>query len=401
MPSLSLPDRLRASPSFALTFTMDGRPFVAKETEPYIQYWMTERDRVLLSIFSAQKGSTQDEAIGSYWRWSNTSPSPPEQKRLLKSIQEMREAGVLIGARDDVSRYTNRIADAYVAHRPFPPELAELIIRQGSVTASTPVLDLAGGPGDLALALAQVSDQVSLMELSKGFINAASKRAKQRAVKLRTLHDSCNRLIYDDGEYDVVTISQALHWLDDVLVCRGLCRCLRSGGSFFVIMGAFSVEDQHPLSYILGDRSILGHKSKTSFVAQVQALQKRLTLLFDALDAPAVHRVDHAQRLNGADHLSPSRIVPATVSVFRQKRPMGLGFSRAFLTPSHISVTGQPEDIFWKDLENRCADATPQQLEGRYDWAVLQFRRGGPAAMPFSPERCQVIEIGYPDRIRY
>ena len=31
-------ERLRASPSFVLAFTMDGRPYIAKETEPYIQF---------------------------------------------------------------------------------------------------------------------------------------------------------------------------------------------------------------------------------------------------------------------------------------------------------------------------------------------------------------------------
>jgi 2-polyprenyl-3-methyl-5-hydroxy-6-metoxy-1,4-benzoquinol methylase len=398
---LNVAERLRASPSFALSFTMDGRPYVAKETEPYIQYWMTERDRTVLSLFSGQRGATPENAIQSYCRLTNIGTGAPEHKRVLKSIEEMRDAGVLINAKEDLSRYTTRIVDAYVTHRPFPPELSDLIIRQGSVTASTPVLDLASGPGDLALALAQVSDHVSLMELSKGFVSAAAKRAKQRGLQLKTMHNSCNRLIYEDGEYDVVTISQALHWLDDVLICRGLCRCLRPGGSFFVVVGAFGVADQHPLSHILGDRSILGHKSKTSFGAQIEALQRRLTLLFDALDAPGVHRVDLAQRNSESEHASASRIVPTAVTLFKQKRPMGLGFARAFLTPAHIAVTGQSEDLFWKDLEKRTTGATAEQLEGRYDWAVLQFRRGGLATQPFAAKNCSIHEIGYPERVAY
>ena len=36
-------ERLRASPSFVQALTLDGRPYVAKETEPYIQYWLSER----------------------------------------------------------------------------------------------------------------------------------------------------------------------------------------------------------------------------------------------------------------------------------------------------------------------------------------------------------------------
>ena len=297
-------ERLRASPSFALTFAMDGRAFVAKETEPYIQFWLTERDRVLLSLFSSRSGAKLTDAMDGYLRLTGAVGSAPERKRLAQAIDKMRSAGVLIGAHDDVSRYSARIVDAYVAHRPFPPELSDQIIQDGSITAASRVLDLAGGPGDLALALAEVSEHVSLMELSKGFVNAAIKRAKQRGLKLATVHESCNRLVYDDAQYDVVTISQALHWLDDVLVCRGLCRCLRPGGSFFVIQGAFNVEESHPLSYIFGAKSILGHRQKQSFAAGAQALQKRLTLLFDALDSPDVHRIDLAQRFNNAGDAS-------------------------------------------------------------------------------------------------
>lgn len=388
-------ERLRASPSFALTFAMDGRAFVAKETEPYIQFWLTERDRVLLSLFSSRSGAKLTDAMDGYLRLTGAVGSAPERKRLAQAIDKMRSAGVLISAHDDVSRYSARIVDAYVAHRPFPPELSDQIIQDGSITAASRVLDLAGGPGDLALALAEVSEHVSLMELSKGFVNAAIKRAKQRGLKLATVHESCNRLVYDDAQYDVVTISQALHWLDDVLVCRGLCRCLRPGGSFFVIQGAFNVEESHPLSYIFGAKSILGHRQKQSFAAGAQALQKRLTLLFDALDSPDVHRIDLAQRFNNAGDASASRIVPARASLFRQRRPMDLGYARAFLTPAHIAITGQSPTDFWMQLEARCAGATSQQMEGNYEWSLLQFQRGAKRVKLESLDKSSVIEIGY------
>ena len=387
--------RLRASPSFALTFAMDGRAFVAKETEPYSQFWLTERDRILLSLFSSRGGARPADAMDAYLRLTGAVDSAPERKRLTKAIDEMRGAGVLISARDDVSRYSAQIVDAYVAHRPFPRELSDQIIQDGSITTASRVLDLAGGPGDLALALAQVSEHVSLMELSKGFVSAAAQRAKQRGLKLATIHESCNRLVYDDAQYDVVTISQALHWLDDVLVCRGLCRCLRPGGSFFVVQGAFNVEQDHPLSYIFGANSILGHRQKQSFSAQAQALQKRLTLLFDALDAPDVHRIDLAQRFDSASGASASRIVPTHASLFRQRRPMDLGYARAFLTPAHIAITGQAPADFWSQLEARCADATDQQMEGTYDWSILQFQRGGKRVKLESLENSRTAEIGY------
>jgi 2-polyprenyl-3-methyl-5-hydroxy-6-metoxy-1,4-benzoquinol methylase len=388
-------ERLRASPSFALTFTMDGRPYIAKDTEPYIQYWMNERYRLLLSMFSNRRGATIDEAVEGYFRLTRATRNVAERKRSLKAIEDMRSAGVLISARDDTSRYTAKIVDAYVAHRPFPRELSDLIIRNAPITASSRVLDLAGGPGDLALALAQASSEVSLMDLSKGFVNTAARRAKQRGVNLTPLHDSCNRLVFRDEEYDVVTISQALHWMDDVLVCRGLCRVLRPGGSFFVIYGAFEVDEQHPLSYILGDKSILGSNVRQPLHARVQPLLRRLTLLFDALDAPHVQRIDLAQPRGAPGDAAMAQIVPAAVSLFRQRRPMDVGFARAFLTPQHIEVTGQTPAAFWQDLEARCADATPEQMTGTYDWALLHFRRGGARAELGSLASHNVVDIGY------
>ena len=73
----------------------------------------------------------------------------------------------------------------------------------------------------LALLLAAHSSQVTLMDWSRGFLQSARRRARALGRPLQTAHESCNRLVHDDGSYDVLTVCQALHWLDDVAVCRG------------------------------------------------------------------------------------------------------------------------------------------------------------------------------------
>src|SRR5687768_5643121 len=55
--------RLRVSSPFVLAFSMDGRPYVAQETEPYIQYWLTDRHRLLLAMFSGRRGATAAHGI--------------------------------------------------------------------------------------------------------------------------------------------------------------------------------------------------------------------------------------------------------------------------------------------------------------------------------------------------
>lgn len=384
-------ERLRASPNFVLAFTLDGRPYVAKETEPYIQYWLTERYRILLSLFSCRGGSTVDDAIDDYLRLTRTPRSAAAMKRLRTAIDDMRDSAVLVTTGADTSRYDEKIVDAYVEQRPFPRELSDLIIRQSPVTAESRVLDLAGGPGDLALALATASNHVSLMELSRGFLNAATIRAKRRGVPLTTLHESCNRLVYSDDEYDVITVSQALHWLDDVLVCRGVCRALKPDGSFYVIHGATDIPDDHPLAFVLGDKSILGHKPPGSYRDQIAPLLRRLTLLFAALDAPDVQRIDIMQRWDA----SAAPIVPAGVSLFRQERPFDAGYARGFLTPQHIATSGMTPAQFWNEVDTRCAGASADRMLGHQDWAVLHFRRGGTAIAPDALETCKPVSIGF------
>lgn len=386
--------RLRASPSFVLAFSQNGRPYVAKETEPYIQYWLTPRYRTLLSLFSDRRGATGTDAVDAYFRLTGLAPQDAERQRLLKAVADMHDAGVLIGASDDVSRYDARMAQDYLRHRPFPPELAGFIIRQAPIRRDSRVLDLAGGPGSLALALARVSDGVSLMDLSRGFVTAARAQAAQSGVKLAAIHESGNRLMYSDDEYDVVTISQALHWLDDVLVCRGVCRVLRTEGSFFVIQSSMDLDDAHPLADVLGNNSVLGRKDTQPFAGQVRSLMRRLTLLFEALDAPDVQRHDPTQRWNGEGGAAPPRIRPAAVSLFRQRRPFDLGYARAFLTPQHIAATGRDPAVFWSELQSRCAAATPQQLMGRMEWAVLHWRRSSGGELP-ATDTGEVVDIGW------
>jgi hypothetical protein len=69
--------------------------------------------------------------------------------------------------------------------------------------------------------------------------------------------------------------------------------------------------------------------------------------------------------------------------------------------PSHRRLAerclgpGRTRDAFWKDVDARCAAATPDQFGGIRDWAVPQFRRGDAAAELPPLEQLQAEEIGY------
>lgn len=377
--------RLRAAPGFVLSFSMDGRPFVAQDTEPYIQYWLTERYRVLLSLFATRRGLRVDEALAAWHRLHASVPGGAEDRRLLRAVEDMRKAGVLIGAADDTSRYDKRIVADYLAHRPFPAALVQHLVQHGGIERQTRVLDMAGGPGDLACQLAAVSSAVTMTDLSKGFVAAATDRARALGVPLDAQHDSANRLAQRGETYDVITVAQALHWLDDVQVVRGVCHALAEGGSFFVVHSAMEVPDEHPLAYLLGHDSILGKKARSPFAAEVQPLLRRLALLFQALDARGVEHVDLRHAHTGA--AAPLGVAGA--QLFAQQRPFDAGYAKGFLTPRHIERTGMGEAAFWRDLQARCAGQPPERFMGTHHWAVLHFKRGAPqGALPLLASAC-------------
>jgi len=355
--------RLRASPSFAFALMPDGRPFVAQECEPYLQYWLSERECRLWSAFATRRGATVQAGLGALPLASRT--------RALADLRGMVEAGVLVPQDGTASRYDEGIVEPYLTHRPFPAEICEDIVAAAGLSPGSRVLDLAGGPGDLALQLARRGAQVTLMDWSGAFLTSARRRARAEGLALDTLHESCNRLVRDDGRYRVVTVSQALHWLDDVSVCRGVLRVLDADGHFFVVHSAFDVPDRHPLAHVLGRRSVLGAKARRSFSAEVQALHDRVDGLLSAIDSRGVERIDPT-RPDAA--LPPMR--GAGLSLYRQKRELGMGFLRGLLTPRHLTDAGLEPAAFWRDAEVRCKAAEPGALTGTHDWALLHFARG-------------------------
>ena len=389
-PALRL--RLRLAPSFVQAQTLAGRPYIAKDSEPYTQFWLSQRERLLLAQFAGRHGADVEAAQAAYLRVTGKPDSPAERARLQRAMRELRAAGVLLAAAEDSSRYSAAIAPDYIAHRPFPQPIAQQLIAHGPVQRHSRVLDLAGGPGDLALALAKVSDHVALMELSSGFLKTAARRAAALGLKIDTVHESCNRLVQHDAPCDVITIAQALHWLDDVAVCRGVCRLLQPDGSFFVVHGAMQVEDEHPLAHLLGYDSVLGAHPRRPFAAEVRPLLQRLALLFEALDAPEVQRIDPLHR-RGSD--AAQRIAPAGVTLYRQPRPFGPGFASGFFTPQHIAVSGMTTAHFWRDLHARCAAVPAAACMGIQHWAVLHFQRGAKGCGASTPAAWPVIDIAF------
>lgn len=379
-----LPARLRASPGFALALMPDGRPFVAESTEPYRQYWLDDAERRLLAAFATRRGLAPEAGLAQ----CGGGPEAPAAARRAwrRRLQGLLQAGVIEDPAQGSSRYAGRVVAAYRRHRPFPPEIVERLVRCTQLAPGQRVLDLAGGPGDLALQLARQGARVTLMDWSGGFLQAARREARALGLPLTTLHESANRLLHDDSRYELITVAQALHWLDDLAVCRGVARALAEHGHFAVVHSAIEVPDGHPLAHVLGPESVLGAKPRSDFGDEVQALQHRVRLLLQAVQAPGVDRIAIDRRPAGAP------LGTAGLWRWRQTRSFGPGFLQALLSDRHLLDAGLEPAAFWADVKQRCAGLPERRLQGTQHWALLHFARGSDGAC--DARRVRVRRIG-------
>jgi SAM-dependent methyltransferase len=202
--------------------------------------------------------------------------------------------------------HERRMAGAYTRLRPIPSEIGAAIAAAAQVHASTRVLELATGTGSLAIALAAFSDDVTAMDASFSFLAAAGQSARRERANVNFVHGSCNELTHLDGVYDVVTLSQALHWLDPYAVCRGLHRVLAPGGFFFLVSGVARVPEGHP------------PRPWTHFADPPAAIEGTL-----GVEAAALARLLEVS----APLAQANRILPVCTWRFKQRRAFTLGLS--------------------------------------------------------------------------
>ncbi len=98
------------------------------------------------------------------------------------------------------------------------------------------ILDVATGTGSLAIELSKSAEKVVGIDLSSEMLNIAEK--KRRNKNLSFLQMDASKMKFDDGEFDIVTISLGLH--DMPLEIRSLVlqeakRVLKKDGKLFIL----------------------------------------------------------------------------------------------------------------------------------------------------------------------
>jgi SAM-dependent methyltransferase len=122
-------------------------------------------------------------------------------------------------------------AEAYARYRPpYPPHvLADLLDR--AAVGREALLDLATGPGRIALDLAPRFARVVAVDLEPDMIDVARREAARRDIKTVTWHVGRVETFEAQTEsFDLVTIGEAFHRLEAAVVARNVFRWLRPGG---------------------------------------------------------------------------------------------------------------------------------------------------------------------------
>ncbi len=98
------------------------------------------------------------------------------------------------------------------------------------------ILEVAPGPGYLAIALAQRGFQVTGLDISKSFVEIASKNAAQAGVSAMFQHGNASDMPFPDNSFDFIVCRAAFkNFGDPVGAIREMYRVLRRGGNALIV----------------------------------------------------------------------------------------------------------------------------------------------------------------------
>ena len=125
-------------------------------------------------------------------------------------------------------------ADLYDDHRPQPPAvLVNLLTQLAEVERPALVVDLGSGSGPSTRLWAERADQVVGIEPGEDMRRVAAARTSAPNVHYQAGYGHATGL--PDGGADIVTASQALHWMDPEPTFAEVARILRPGGIFAAV----------------------------------------------------------------------------------------------------------------------------------------------------------------------
>jgi len=134
------------------------------------------------------------------------------------------------------SAVTRDMAHCYRLHRPpFPQALLDDLLTRARTAPEDSLLDLACGPGRIALALAPRFVSVTAIDLEPEMIAEGKRAAAERGIANATWHVARAEDFAPRGKYQVVTIGDAFHRFDPANVLGKAKSWLAPGGAIAIL----------------------------------------------------------------------------------------------------------------------------------------------------------------------
>jgi ubiquinone/menaquinone biosynthesis C-methylase UbiE len=133
-------------------------------------------------------------------------------------------------------------APYYVQYRvPYPEELLVDLIGRGNISRTGRLLDLACGPGRLALPLSTRFREVLAIDLEAEMIAAGQEQAAARgATNIRWLVGRAEELEAEADSFELITIGEAFHRLDQPVIIKAALQRLKPG-SCLAVIGSYGI----------------------------------------------------------------------------------------------------------------------------------------------------------------
>jgi ubiquinone/menaquinone biosynthesis C-methylase UbiE len=136
-------------------------------------------------------------------------------------------------------------ASYYARYRvPYPEALLKDLLKRTGITGQGLLIDLACGPGRVALPLAGAFREVWAIDLEPGMIEVGQQEAKQRGVShIQWRVGKAEDLIVPPASVEMTTIGEAFHRLDQQVVAERTREWLQPGG-YLAVMGSYSLASE-------------------------------------------------------------------------------------------------------------------------------------------------------------